>query len=115
MKLPKNIKSCVEKTMPKWGSRFEKSESMTDLLDITRPKNLTPIDTYQGSALGNFNSCVVGEFYNFNKEENGSYGHCTACGRYSMMFHNAHTLERFAEIWKDFCDHGRKMHSEKFK
>ena len=117
MKLAKSIRACVTKNMPIWGQRFEESDGTHNLRHIEdqeihgKMKNL---------SMGDYASCVVGEFYNFKKQacDSGSprlYNGCTICYDFSMEFHHAETLREFHKVFKEFCQHAKNIHEEVFK
>ena len=117
MKLAKSIRACVEKNMPIWGKKFEEADGTYDLRYVNdqeiRGKN-------KELSMGDYASCVVGEFYDFKKQgcDSGNvrlYNGCTICYDLSMEFHHAETLRQFHKVFKDFCEHAKMDHEEVFK
>lgn len=118
MKIPAKIRACVVNNMPTWGKRFEKAKDVKEL--SAYDTKLRPAKLGHGSALGNYESCVVGEFYGFKKQAGGTgnpetYNGCTSCYEFSMAFHSAFNLKEFAEMFGKFCAHARAMHPQVFK
>ena len=119
MKLPANIRACVTKNMPKWGKRFEKAITMSELCAIkTRAK--IGRETKLRGALGDYATCVVGEFWGFRKKDQGSsttnvYDRCGTCYEYSMAFHRADDLVDFLGCFEQFCEHAKEIHGKRFK
>ena len=105
--------------MPKWGKRFEKAITMCELRTI---KTRTKIgqETKLRGALGDFATCVVGEFWGTRKKDQGGtrltvYDGCSTCYQYSMNFHTAYELKDFLGYFKQFCEHAKEVHGKRFK
>lgn len=109
MKIPKYVRSCLIKNMPRWAEKIDKVDSVSTLhYDIGDEK----------CSLGEYSSCVVGEFYGFKPQDTnrgGSYNGCLACYDHSMNIHTARKGKEFFEYIKDFCDHCIEKHKEIFK
>jgi len=121
MKLPDTIRRCVMNNIPTWGKRFEKAKDILELHSPRMPKKLLRISqVHRGSAIGNYGSCIVGEFYGFKKQDSSQgnlkcYKGCTKCYDYSMNFNDAQNLKEFSDLLKTFCKHTKSEHGEIFK
>ena len=119
MQIPTNIRACVKKNMPKWGKRFENAITMSELRTIkTRAK--IGQETKLRGALGDYATCVVGEFWGFRKKDQGAmttqvYDGCGTCYEFSMHFHKAYDLKDFLGYFKQFCEHAKEVHGKRFK
>ena len=76
MKLTAHLERRLEKCMPQWLDRIHKAKYVADLLKPIQKKNYLNIQ--------HFNSCMVGEIYNFNDED---YLGCKNCERFSIRFY----------------------------
>jgi len=117
MKVPTSVKPCLKNNMPLWYGRIQRAD------DITAVENIKMQKKIQGdggnNALGNYQSCVVGEFHGFNLKnrsaEENLYGGCHECRSFSHSIYEAgEPSELFDEI-EQFCRHAEINHPTMFK
>jgi len=117
MKVPTSVKSCLKNNMPVWYGRIQRSKDIEVIERITMQKKL------QGdggsNALGNYQSCVVGEFHGFNIKnrhaEGNTYGGCTECHKFSHSIYEAGDPETLFDEIEMFCRHAEEDHPRMFK
>ncbi len=117
MRVPTSVKSCLKNNMPLWYGRIQRAEDIDAVENIKMQKNI------QGdggnNALGNYQSCVVGEFHGFDIKnrhaEGNTYGGCMECRSFShSIYESGETSEFFDEI-ELFCRHAEENHPRMFK
>ena len=104
--------------MPVWYGRIQRAKDEDVIGKIKMQKKL------QGdggdNALGNYQSCVVGEFHGFNIKDRSReltlYGGCKECHNYShTIYSNSYDSEKLFEQIELFCRHAEESHPRMFK
>jgi len=119
MKVPTSVKSCLKNNMPVWYGRIYRAKDEEVIGKIIMQKKLQ--GTGGTNALGNYQSCVVGEFHGFNIKDNcvgeGSlYGGCKDCASFAHTIYSAsYDSETFFDEIEVFCRHAEESHPTMFK
>jgi len=118
MKIPTSVKPCLKNNMPLWYGRIQR---VKDVKAIDKFKMQKKLQGDGGSnALGNYQSCVVGEFHGFNiknrSAEENLYGGCKECLHYSHAIYNSsYDSEALFNQIELFCRHAEESHITMFK
>ena len=111
MKIPKSVKKCLSKNMPLWTKKIKESKNIIGIVSSSFIKN-------DKISLGDYSSCIVGEFHGLKQqgsEKYSAYNGCGKCYEYSMLiFNSKNNIEFFKEIRK-FCEHAMEVHGKRFK
>jgi len=103
--------------MPVWYGRIQRAKDRSVIENIKMQKKI------QGdggnNALGNYQSCVVGEFHGFDVKnrsaEKNLYGGCNECRNYSQAIYESGDPETLFDEIEMFCRHAEEMHTTMFK